>query len=221
MLDKFPNDWENLLKGEREKEYFKNLQTFLKSEYSSKKIFPEEKDVFRALSLTSYENTKVLILGQDPYHTENTAEGLSFSVKRGRKITPSLRNIYKELEDDLNIKRDDTSLLGWAKQGVLLINAILSVRENSPLSHKNKGWEVFTDRILALLNEKASPVAFVFWGNEAKKKAELITNRNHLILISAHPSPLSAKRGFFGSKPFSKVNNFLEANNLSLINWEE
>lgn len=221
MIDKFPLDWENILKDEREKDYFKNLQTFLKNEYLSKNIYPAEQNIFRALSLTSYENTKVLVLGQDPYHTKDTAEGLSFSVQTGRKITPSLRNIYIELKNDLGIERNATSLVDWAKQGVLLLNAILTVEENLPLSHKNKGWEIFTDKILTLLNEKSTPVVFVFWGNEAKKKASFITNPKHLTITSAHPSPLSASRGFFGSRPFSKVNNFLKDNKLDLIKWEE
>lgn len=221
MFDKFPLDWEKFLKTERDKEYFKKLQDFLENEYLTKKIYPEKENIFRALSLTSYENTKVVILGQDPYHTKDTAEGLSFSVKKSRKITPTLRNIYIELKNDLGIKREDISLASWAKQGVLLLNAVLTVEENSPLSHKNKGWEIFTDNILSLLNAKNLPVVFILWGNEAKKKTSLITNPKHLILTSAHPSPLSASRGFFGSKPFSKVNNFLKFNKLNPINWEE
>ena len=200
--------WDILLKDEIKKEYFKNLGVFVKNEYHKKIIYPEYKNIFNALRYTDYDQVKVVILGQDPYHGEHEAHGLSFSVPVGIKMPPSLLNIFKELNNDLGIKRTKTDLTDWAKQGVLLLNSIMTVVKDSPLSHKNKGWEIFTDRLIELLGER-----------EDRSKKELIKNKKHLILESVHPSPLSASRGFFGSKPFSKTNEFLKKNNMEEIKW--
>jgi uracil-DNA glycosylase len=211
--------WDLLLKDEMKKEYFKNLGIFVKNEYNHKIIYPEYKNIFNALRYTDYDEVKVVILGQDPYHGENEAHGLSFSVPVGIKMPPSLLNIFKELESDLNIKRTSTDLTDWAKQGVLLLNSIMTVVKDSPLSHKDKGWEIFTDKLIELLGQREEPIVFILWGSYARSKKFLIENKNHLILESVHPSPLSAHRGFFGSKPFSKTNNFLIKNNIKPINW--
>jgi len=211
--------WDILLKDEIKKDYFKNLGIFIKNEYNKKIIYPEYKDIFKALRLTDYDEVKVVILGQDPYHGEKEAHGLSFSVPEGVKMPPSLLNIFKELNNDLNIKRNNTDLTDWAKEGVLLLNSIMTVVKDTPLSHKNKGWEIFTDKLIELLGERKEPIVFILWGNYARSKKELIKNKNHLILESVHPSPLSANRGFFGSKPFSKTNDFLIKNNIKPIKW--
>ena len=211
--------WDILLKDEIKKDYFKNLGVFIKNEYNKKIIYPEYKDIFKALRLTDYDEVKVVILGQDPYHGEKEAHGLSFSVPEGVKMPPSLLNIFKELNNDLNIKRNNTDLTDWAKEGVLLLNSIMTVVKDTPLSHKNKGWEIFTDKLIELLGERKEPIVFILWGNYARSKKELIKNKNHLILESVHPSPLSANRGFFGSKPFSKTNDFLIKNNIKPIKW--
>ena len=211
--------WDPILKKEFEKDYFKKLGIFVKSEYKNKIIYPKYENIFNALRYTDYDDVKVVILGQDPYHGENEAHGLSFSVQKGVKRPPSLNNIFKELYTDLGIKRDENDLTDWAKQGVLLLNSIMTVVKDSPLSHKEKGWEIFTDNIIKYLNEIEKPVIFVLWGSYARSKKILITNKQHLIIESAHPSPLSASRGFFGSKPFSKINSFLEKNNIEKINW--
>lgn len=211
--------WDILLKEEMKKDYFKNLGIFIKSEYNKKIIYPEYKNIFNALRYTDYDQVKVVILGQDPYHGEHEAHGLSFSVKEGIKAPPSLQNIFKELENDLNIKRTSTDLTDWAKQGILLLNSIMTVVKDIPLSHRNKGWEIFTDYLIELLGKREEPIVFILWGSYARSKKELIKNKKHLILESVHPSPLSANRGFFGSKPFSKTNKFLIENNLSPINW--
>jgi len=214
------NDWNNLLKDEFNKEYFIDLNKFLDNEYKNYTIYPERKNIFSALELSSYKDTRVVILGQDPYHEPNQAHGLSFSVPKDTKIPPSLRNIYKELNSDLNINIPEHGyLVNIASQGVLMINNIFTVRKGKALSHKNKGWEIFTDKIIYLLNKKDSPVVFILWGSVSQKKEKLITNNIHLILKSPHPSPLSAYRGFFGSKPFSKTNDFLIKNNLKPINF--
>lgn len=215
----FNKNWDIYLKEEVEKEYFQNLITFVKQEYKNKIIFPPSKDVFRALKLTDYDNVKVVILGQDPYHGENEANGLCFSVSNNVKRPPSLENIFKELKNDLNISKENNDLENWAKQGVFLLNSIMTVEKDKPLSHKEKGWELFTDKIISLLNEREKPIVFILWGNYARSKKKIITNPNHLILESPHPSPLSAFRGFFGSKPFSLANNFLEKNNIKKIEW--
>lgn len=211
--------WDIVLKDEMKKEYFRNLGIFVKSEYNKKIIYPEYKNIFNALRYTDYDQVKVVILGQDPYHGENEAHGLSFSVREGIKMPPSLLNIFKELESDLGIKRNKTDLTDWAENGVLLLNSIMTVVKDSPLSHKNKGWEIFTDRLIELLGEREEPLVFIFWGSYARSKKELIKNKKHLILESVHPSPLSANRGFFGSKPFSKTNDFLIKNNIEPIKW--
>ena len=211
--------WDILLKEEMNKDYFKSLGVFVKNEYKHKIIYPEYKNIFNALRYTDYDEVKVVILGQDPYHGENEAHGLSFSVPVGIKTPPSLLNIFKELNNDLGIKRTKTDLTDWAKQGVLLLNSIMTVVKDSPLSHKSKGWEIFTDRLIELLGEREEPMVFILWGSYARSKKELIKNKKHLILESVHPSPLSASRGFFGSKPFSKTNNFLLKNNMKPIDW--
>ena len=211
--------WDIVLKEEFEKTYFKDLGIFVKNEYKTKTIYPEYKNIFNALRYTDYDQVKVVILGQDPYHGENEAHGLSFSVREGVKMPPSLLNIFKELYSDLGIKRTKTDLTDWANEGVLLLNSIMTVVKDTPLSHKGKGWETFTDKIIEKLGEREEVMVFILWGSYARSKKELIKNKKHLILESVHPSPLSANRGFFGSKPFSKANEFLEKNNISKINW--
>lgn len=212
-------NWDKVLKEEVNKPYFKKLSNFIKEEYKTKICYPAYADIFNAFRYTDYDEVKVVILGQDPYHGEKEAHGLSFSVHNDVKRPPSLKNILKELESDLGIKKEDNDLTEWAKQGVFLLNSIMSVIKDSPLSHKDKGWETFTDAVISKLNEREKPVVFVLWGSYARSKKTLITNPNHLILESVHPSPLSAHRGFFGSKPFSKINEFLEKNNIERINW--
>ncbi len=211
--------WDVILESQFKKDYFKNLGIFVKNEYKTKTIYPEYKNIFNALRYTDYDDVKVVILGQDPYHGEHEAHGLSFSVQEGVKMPPSLRNIFKELYDDVGVKRNQTDLTDWANQGVLLLNSIMTVVKDTPLSHKNKGWEIFTDYIIEKLGEREKPIVFILWGSYARSKKELIKNKNHLILESVHPSPLSANRGFFGSKPFSKTNKFLNKNNIKEIKW--
>ncbi len=214
------NDWDILLQDEYQKEYFKKLLDFVKKEYQTKTIYPKQNEVFNAFRYTSFDNVKVVILGQDPYHGPNQAEGLSFSVSNEVLKPPSLQNIFKELESDLGIPfPKSNSLKPWAKQGVLLLNAVLTVEEHKPTSHKDKGWETFTDDIIKILNNKQEPVVFILWGAYARNKKSLITNSRHLIIESAHPSPFSARNGFFGSKPFSRTNKFLRENNLKEIDW--
>lgn len=215
------NNWDNLLKEEYEKEYFQNLQKFIINEYKVKTVYPKMSEIFKAFMETSYDNVKVVILGQDPYHGENEAEGLSFSVKVGIQKPPSLVNILNELKDDLGCKiPNHGSLVSWAKQGVLLLNSTLTVVKDTPKSHSNKGWEIFTDEVIKIVNKKNTPVVFILWGSDARSKKKLITNKIHYIIESPHPSPLSSYRGFFGSKPFSKANNFLEKNNIKPIDWQ-
>ena len=211
--------WDEVLKDEFKKDYFRKLGTFVKSEYKSKICFPQYKDIFNALRYTDYDEVKVVILGQDPYHGTGEAHGLSFSVHDNIKRPPSLANIFKELEFDLGIKKENNDLTGWAKQGVLLLNSIMSVVKDTPLSHKEKGWEIFTDNIIKKLNERETPIVFILWGGYARSKKQLITNKNHYIVESVHPSPLSAYHGFFGSRPFSKTNNFLINHNIEPIDW--
>lgn len=211
--------WDVILKEDFESPYFEKLGIFVKNEYKHKIIYPEYKDIFNALRYTDYDDVKVVILGQDPYHGEHEAHGLSFSVKEGVPMPPSLRNIFKELKDDIGVDRTQTDLTDWAKQGVLLLNSIMTVVKDTPLSHKDKGWEIFTDSIITKLGEREKPLVFILWGNYARSKKVLIKNENHLIIENVHPSPLSASRGFFGSKPFSKTNEFLEKNGISKINW--
>ena len=211
--------WDIVLKDEMKKQYFKDLELFVKNEYNERIIYPQYNDIFNALRYTDYDNVKVVILGQDPYHGESEAHGLSFSVKQGVQMPPSLRNIFKELKNDVGVNRSQTDLTDWAKQGVLLLNSIMTVVKDTPLSHKAKGWEIFTDRIIELLGSREQPMVFILWGNYARSKKELIKNKNHLIIENVHPSPLSASRGFFGSKPFSKTNEFLRKNNIKEIEW--
>lgn len=215
------NDWDIVLENEFKKDYFYKLLKTVQLEYSKKIIYPSKKQVFRAFRYTSYKDLKVVILGQDPYHGEGEAEGLSFSVPKGIKRPPSLNNIFKELHDDLDLNiSDSSSLVPWAKQGVLLLNTVLTVEKDKAGSHKDLGWQVFTDEVIKKINEKEEPVVFIFWGNYARSKKKFITNPKHLVIESAHPSPLSAYNGFFGSKPFSKTNDFLIKNNLRPINWQ-
>ena len=204
---------------EMNKEYFKKLGIFVKKEYKERTVFPPYEHVFDALRFTDYDDVKVVILGQDPYHGLGEAHGLSFSVHEGIPMPPSLQNIFKELESDLGIKRTCSDLTDWAKQGVLLLNSIMTVEKDKPLSHKDKGWEIFTDNIIKYLNEREKPVIFLLWGSFARSKKSLITNKQHYVIESVHPSPLSAYRGFFGSKPFSKINNILKKNNIDEIKW--
>ena len=214
------NDWDALLKEEFEKDYYLSLREFLKAEYFSKKIYPPMNDIFNALKYTSYEDARVVILGQDPYHGEGQAHGLCFSVKDGVPFPPSLKNIFKEIKESLGIDMPKSGeLVGWAKQGVLLLNTTLTVREGAPQSHKGRGWEILTDRIIELMNEKERPVVFMLWGGNARAKKSLITNKHHLVLECAHPSPLSAYAGFFGSNHFAKANEYLESRNERPIDW--
>ena len=211
--------WDLVLKDEFKKDYFKKLGIFIKNEYKTKTIFPSYENIFDALRFTDYDDVKVVILGQDPYHGIGEAHGLSFSVKEGVRMPPSLLNIFKELYNDLGIKRTKSDLTDWAKEGVLLLNSIMTVIKDTPLSHKNKGWETFTDTVISKLNDREEPVIFLLWGSFARSKKELITNKRHKIIESVHPSPLSANRGFFGSKPFSKINHYLIEMNKEEINW--
>ena len=216
------NDWDNLLVDEFQKEYYLKIREFLKKEYKEQTIYPSMYDIFNALKTTSYKDVKVVILGQDPYHNPGQAHGMSFSVKEGITPPPSLLNIYQEIENEFgyDMPKDYGYLMSWANQGVLLLNTVLTVRENNPQSHKNCGWEIFTDKVIELLNERPEPIVFLLWGSNAKNKKPLITNKNHLILESVHPSPLSAYRGFFGCNHFIKANEFLIKNNLTPINWK-
>lgn len=215
------NDWDEVLEGEFDKEYYLKLREFLKDEYKTQTIFPDMYDIFNALKLTSYKDTKVLILGQDPYHNVNQAHGLSFSVKPGVDTPPSLLNMYKELRDDLGCFIPNNGyLVPWAKQGVLLLNTALTVRAHQANSHKGKGWEIFTDNIIKTLNLRDDPVIFILWGNNARKKKDFIDTSKHFVIESAHPSPLSASRGFFRSKPFSKTNEILISLGKSPIDWQ-
>ena len=217
----FDNDWEELLRPEMEKEYYQKLRSFLIKEYKIKTIYPDMYDIFNALHYTSYKDTKVVILGQDPYHGPNQAHGLAFSVNPKVKIPPSLINIYKELQNDLGCYIPNNGYLKkWADQGVLLLNTSLTVVASKPNSHSKIGWEVFTDNIIKLLNDRKDPVVFILWGNNAKSKERLITNDRHFIIKSVHPSPLSANRGFFGSKPFSKTNEILKKLGKESIDWQ-
>jgi uracil-DNA glycosylase len=212
--------WEEIIKEEQQKLYYKNMIDLIKTDMETYTIFPEKKDVFNAFKQCSYDNTKVLILGMDPYHGPGQAHGLSFSVLPGVEIPPSLRNIFKEIKEDLNIESPNHGcLMNWSRNGVLLLNSALTVRQGEPGSHQKLGWQIFTDRIISSLNEKETPIVFLLWGAFARKKKILIDNQNHLILEAAHPSPLSAHNGFFGCKHFSQTNEFLKNNNLKEIDW--
>lgn len=215
------NDWDNVLKLIWESEGFKKFLNIVNNEYKTKTIFPPKNYVFNALKFTPYSKVKVVIVGQDPYHGVGEAHGLSFSVQDGIKIPPSLKNIYKELNDDLGIPISSSgNLTKWAEQGVLLLNAVLTVEKDKPASHKDLGWERLTDYIIKEINLKEEPVVFILWGKFAKEKKKYITNPKHFIIESAHPSPFSASYGFFGSRPFSKTNNFLQSNGIEPINWD-
>nr|WP_239094013.1 uracil-DNA glycosylase [Bacillus sp. B15-48] len=215
------NHWKERLKEEFTKSYYIKLENFLKEEYRTKTIYPEKEAIFNALNFTDYHDVKVVLLGQDPYHGPHQAHGLSFSVKQGVKIPPSLRNIFKELHEDLGCEIPTHGYLKkWADQGVLLLNTVLTVREGAAHSHKGQGWEEFTDRIISLLNEREKPVIFLLWGKPAQVKLKQINQEKHIVLTSAHPSPLSANRGFFGSKPFSQINAILRGNGEKEIDWQ-
>ena len=214
------NDWDNELSVIWQSPNFNKFYNNILSLYDKDIIYPPKDLIFNALKLTPYKDVKVVIVGQDPYHGEGEAHGLSFSVQKGIKLPPSLRNIYKELKDDLNIEPSiDGDLTKWAKEGVLLLNATLTVKKDTPNSHSKLGWEIFTDYVIKKLNTKEEPIVFILWGNFAKSKKKFITNKKHLVIESAHPSPFSASYGFFGSKPFSKTNNFLKKNNIKEIDW--
>ncbi|WP_106768253.1 uracil-DNA glycosylase [Paenibacillus faecalis] len=216
----FDNDWDLHLQEEIEKPYFGQLRITMAREYRDYTVYPPKEDIFRALKQTSYKDTKVVILGQDPYHGYGQAEGLSFSVKPGVKIPPSLLNIYKELREDLGVPfPPHGSLMHWANQGVLLLNAVLTVREGQPNSHKSLGWEQFTDAVISKLNERETPMVFMLWGSYAQKKGAIIDRTRHKVLQSSHPSPLAAHRGFFGSRPFSAANAFLMEQGIEPVDW--
>lgn len=216
------NDWDELLSADFNSEYYGKLREFLKTEYFSRTVYPPMNDIFNALKYTSYENTRVVILGQDPYHGPAQAHGLCFSVKRGIQFPPSLKNIFKELYSELGIPEPECGeLTGWAKQGVLLLNTTLTVREGAPQSHKGFGWEILTDRIIQLMNDKTTPVVFILWGSNARAKKAFITNPLHLVLECAHPSPLSAYNGFFGCGHFKKTNDFLLSHGERTIMWDK
>lgn len=215
------NKWDEVLDGEFEKDYYLKLRQFLIEEYKTRTIYPSMHDMFNALKYTSYEDVKAVILGQDPYHGPGQAHGMSFSVQKGVKQPPSLSNIFKEMKDDLGIDPPDHGyLMKWAQEGVLLLNTCLTVREHQANSHKGKGWEIFTDRVIELLNERENPIVFILWGANAKSKAQLITGNQHLILTGAHPSPFSAYNGFFGGQYFSKTNEFLTEKGEGPIDWD-
>ena len=215
------NDWKEILNYEFKQGYYRVLDKFIKNEYKTKAIFPIKEEIFNAFEMCSFSNTKVIILGQDPYHNFNQAHGLAFSVLRGNKVPPSLKNIYKELESDLGITPPNHGeLTSWAEEGVLLLNTILTVEHNKPLSHKGQGWETFTDSIIEKLDKDERPKVFVLWGNNAIAKKTFIKNRKHLILTSSHPSPFSARYSFLGSKVFSKINTFLRKTNQQEISFE-
>lgn len=215
------NEWDYLLEKEFTKDYYQNLRKFLAYEYKHYAVYPDMYDLFNALRYTPYNDARVVLLGQDPYHGKGQAHGLCFSVQKGVTPPPSLKNMYKELHEDLGCTiPNHGELTKWAKQGVLMLNTCLSVREGQPNSHANKGWEILTDRIISLMNDKKKPVVFLLWGKNAQAKEALITNPQHLVLKCAHPSPFSAYNGFFGCKHFSKTNHFLIENNLKPIDWQ-
>lgn len=217
----FTNDWKYILAGEFEKSYCKKLREFLREEYQTSTIYPRAEDIFNALHFTSFQDVKVVILGQDPYHGPNQAHGLSFSVNKDVQVPPSLRNIYKELQNDVGITiPTHGNLKEWADQGVLLLNTVLTVRSGEAHSHKGKGWEQFTDQIIKKLNDKQSPIIYILWGKAAEAKEALIDTSKHYTIKSPHPSPLSAHRGFFNSKPFSRVNEWLIQEGKEPINWQ-
>lgn len=218
---KLENDWAPLLEEEFQKPYYLRLREFLKREYTEKTVYPPMHDIFNALKFTPYHNVKVVLLGQDPYHGPGQAHGLSFSVKPGVKIPPSLKNIFKELQDDLGCRIPNNGcLVKWANEGILLLNTVLTVRAGEAHSHRGKGWEIFTDKVISLINERETPVIFILWGKPAQEKIRLINTEKHTIIKSPHPSPFSANRGFFGSRPFSKTNEQLLEWGEKPIDWQ-
>lgn len=220
MEVKIEKSWKKVLKDEFKKQYFKELVNFVKKEYSSKEIFPKSSNIFRAFELCPFDDVKVVIIGQDPYHGEKQANGLAFSVSKGVRNPPSLQNIFKELKNDLDIDISKTGELeGWAKQGILLLNATLTVEAHQAGSHQHKGWEEFTDAVVQRLSDEKENLVFILWGKYAQEKGKSLNGKKHLVLISPHPSPFSAHRGFFGSKPFSKTNRWLKEKGLEEINW--
>ena len=221
MVELVGNSWDKILQDEYHKQYFKDIVKFINKEYKERVVFPPKSKILRALNLTDYDKVKVVILGQDPYHGVGEANGLCFAVSDGIKLPPSLQNIYKELEADLGIPRSSVGNLEcWAKEGVLLLNAVLTVEKDKAASHKHVGWEQFTDAIIKKLNEKNEPVVFILWGSFARSKKVYITNPTHYVVESTHPSPFSANHGFFGSRPFSKTNNYLKSKGIKEIDWK-
>ena len=219
-METIGNAWDDILYEEFSKEYYRKLSFFLEEEYARTTVYPSKDQIFTAFKLTPPERVKAVILGQDPYHEPGQAHGLSFSVQKGVDIPPSLKNIYKELQDDLGITPPDHGyLVRWAEQGVLMLNTILTVRAHEAMSHADKGWQTFTDAVMEKLDEMDRAMVFILWGKPAQKKEKLITNPKHLVLKSAHPSPLSSYRGFFGSRPFSATNDFLQKNGIAPIDW--
>ena len=215
------NEWDLILESEFKKEYFLNIVDFIDREYESKTIYPPYDEIFNAFKLTSINDVKVVILGQDPYHEKGQAHGLAFSTPEGRPIPRSLKNIFKEIKNEYDFPIPDSGCLeNWARQGVFLLNTVLTVEEGNANSHSDCGWQIFTDNVIKILNEQNQPIVFLLWGKQAEKKKELITNPNHLILITSHPSPFSARRGFFGSNHFKLANEFLKENNIDEINWK-
>lgn len=222
MSFEFHNDWEIVLKDEFDKPYYQELRTFLRNEYATHMIYPKMTDMWTAFQLTPFKDVKVVILGQDPYHGPQQAHGMSFSVQPGVKIPPSLRNIFKELSSDIGVAVPTEGMLtGWAEQGVLLLNTVLTVREGAAASHRGKGWELFTDEVIRKLSMRREPIVFILWGKHAQEKAVLIDRNRHAIIESPHPSPFSASRGFFGSKPFSKTNEYLRKWGTEPIDWSK
>lgn len=223
-IDKFKigNEWDSILAEEMDKPYYKELERFLDEEYETRTVFPPHDEIFTAFRYTPYDDVKVLLLGQDPYHEAGQAHGMAFSVQKGVKQPPSLVNIFKEIDSDLGITpppMDNGCLIPWAESGVLLLNTALTVREHEANSHRGKGWEQFTDAVISKLNEREKPLVFILWGSNAKSKLPLITNKNHLVIAGVHPSPLSAYRGFFGGKYFSRANEFLRRHGIPEVNW--
>ncbi|UOK62077.1 uracil-DNA glycosylase [Paenibacillus sp. OVF10] len=217
----FGNDWDKVLQEEAEAEYFNKIRYTLAAEYKTQTVFPPKEDLFSALKLTPYHQVKAVIIGQDPYHGAGQAHGLSFSVRPGVRVPPSLKNIYKELQADLDLPiPNHGSLVHWAQQGVLLLNAVLTVREGQPNSHQALGWQTFTDAVIRALNERSEPMVYMLWGSHAQKKGAFINRDKHLVLESTHPSPLAAHRGFLGSRPFSKANDFLTSKGIEPIDWK-
>ena len=215
------NEWDLILESEFKKEYFLNIVDFIDREYESKTIYPPYDEIFNAFKLTSINDVKVVILGQDPYHEKGQAHGLAFSTPEGRPIPRSLKNIFKEINNEYDFPIPDSGCLeNWARQGVFLLNTVLTVEEGNANSHSDCGWQIFTDNVIKILNEQKQPIVFLLWGKQAEKKKELITNPNHLVLITSHPSPFSARRGFFGSNHFKLANEFLKENNIDEINWK-